>query len=266
LKTRVFFDIISKRIGGVSVSISIDRILERLDYYLNKNYYNGAKRHLEYWRNEAIAEGDERAELLIINEQMGLYRKLGMRDEALCCVRDAMQKIDKMDISSQIGAGTTYVNCATVYKAFDKAGQAMPIFEMARQIYERELPPSDKRLGALYNNMALCLTDLSRFEEAYSLYDKAIEVMTIQERGALEVAITHLNIATTIEAEHGYFFEDERVQSRLKIARELIEGEEKRDGYYAFVCEKCAGVFGYYGDIEYEMELKERARRIYEGT
>ena len=46
----------------------------------------------------------------------------------------------------------------------------------------------------------------------------------------------------------------------------IYEAHEKRDGYYAFVCEKCASVFGYYGRFFYEKELTERARRIYERT
>jgi hypothetical protein len=40
----------------------------------------------------------------------------------------------------------------------------------------------------------------------------------------------------------------------------------QRDGYYAFVCEKCASVFAYYGDFLYAEELEERAKRIYEGS
>ena len=47
---------------------------------------------------------------------------------------------------------------------------------------------------------------------------------------------------------------------------EAFEAWQKRDGYYAFVCEKCASVFGYYGHFAYEKELYERSRRIYEGS
>ena len=44
----------------------------------------------------------------------------------------------------------------------------------------------------------------------------------------------------------------------------IYEAHEKRDGYYAFVCEKCASVFGYYGRFFYDGELRARARGIYE--
>jgi len=36
-----------------------------------------------------------------------------------------------------------------------------------------------------------------------------------------------------------------------------------RDGYYAFVCEKCAPVFGYYGYFAEEAKLTGRAKEIY---
>ena len=45
---------------------------------------------------------------------------------------------------------------------------------------------------------------------------------------------------------------------------EIFDNHEKRDGYYAFVCEKCASVFGYFGYFVYEKELEKRARDIYE--
>ena len=39
-----------------------------------------------------------------------------------------------------------------------------------------------------------------------------------------------------------------------------------RDGNYAFVCEKCAPTFHYYGYFLWGAELEERARAIYERT
>ena len=133
-------------------------------------------------------------------------------------------------------------------------------------MYERELDVTDVRLGGLYNNMALTFVDLGRFREAYELYEKAIKVMKNAPNGALEVAITYLNMATAAERELGLLMADEKIQKLLDAAQELLEAHEARDGYYAFVCEKCASVFGYYGRFVFEADLVERSRRIYEGT
>ncbi|MBQ7089979.1 MAG: tetratricopeptide repeat protein, partial [Clostridia bacterium] len=200
------------------------------------------------------------------NELMGLYRKLGKQEQALAQVAAALEKIEGMGVGEQVGAATTYLNGATVYKAFGLAEEAIPLFERARAIYERELPPQDSRLGGLYNNMGLALVDLKRFAEADALYRKAIAVMQTAQSGALEVAITYLNMATAAEAELGLWEADEKIADYLKKAEDLLNGHQNRDGYYAFVCEKCASVYGYYGYFNFEKELTERARRIYEGA
>lgn len=243
--------------------ISIDRILGKLDEYLNKNDYVSAERHLVYWLREATDNNDIRTELLVQNELMGLYRKLGKREEALARVSAAMIRIESYGIGHQVGAATTFLNCATVYKAFGMPEEALPLFERARKTYECELAPDDERLGGLYNNMALALVDMKRFSEADQLYRKAISVMENTENGELEIAITYLNMASAAESERGLLDADEMIQEYLDKAESILESYEQRDGYYAFVCEKCASVFGYYGRFIYENELLERARGIY---
>lgn len=246
--------------------VSIDRILNRLDECLNKNDYAAAERHLLYWLSESERYTDVKTELLVRNELMGLYRKLGKRQQALDSANAAIDKINALQIQHQVGAATTYLNCGTVYKAFGMAEEAIPLFEKAKEVYERELEPDDDRLGGLYNNMALALVDLKKFSEADGLYRKAISIMQNKENGALEVAITYLNMASAAEAESGLLDADETISEYLDKAEKLLEGHTNRDGYYAFVCEKCASVYGYYGRFLYEKELKERARSIYEGT
>lgn len=246
--------------------ISVERILSRLDEHLHKNDYASAERHLLYWLSEATASGDFHAELPVRNELMGLYRKLGRREEALSAASIAVERVNALGIAHQVGAATTLLNAATVCKAFGKAEESIPMFEAARTVYERELSPTDGRLGGLYNNMALALTDLSRFSEARELYRRAIAVMEQNEGGETEIAITYLNLADVAEAELGALEGSEEIEALLDRAEALLEQFPTRDGYYAFVCEKCASVFGYYGRFVYEKELSERARRIYEGS
>ena len=51
----------------------------------------------------------------------------------------------------------------------------------------------------------------------------------------------------------------------LDEAYGLLNAEDiPRDGYYAFVCEKCAPAFSYYGYFLAAEELKQRAEEIYE--
>ena len=246
--------------------ISRNRILEKLDGYLGKNDYGSAEKHLLYWLSEAIGASDHSTEILIRNELMGLYRKLGRKDDALSEANTALSRIEELKIEKQIGSATTYLNAATVYKAFSMADKALPIFYIAREIYENELDANDARLGGLYNNMGLALVDLGRFEEAEALYMKAIEIMSVANGGDLEVAITYLNLASAAEAEVGLIDGEEYITKYLALAEKILDDHKSRDGYYAFVCEKCASVFGYYGHFLYEEELRERAKKIYEGS
>lgn len=250
----------------MSGCVSIDRILLKLDEYLHKNDYASAERHLCYWRTEASGAGDLQTEVLVCNELMGLYRKLGREKEAIATAEQTLDLIKAKGIGEQVGAATTYLNAATVYKAFGRAADGLPLFALAEKIYLRELSPEDSRLGGLYNNMGLALVDVGRFDEAEACYQKAISVMQKSELGGLEIAITYLNMASAAEAEHGLEDAAERIEELLSRAEELLESATKRDGYYAFVCEKCASVFGYYGHFYYAEELKRRAGRIYAGN
>jgi hypothetical protein len=114
--------------------------------------------------------------------------------------------------------------------------------------------------------MALALVDLCRFAQARAYNEKAISVMQNTPDGALEVAITYLNMASAAEAEQGLEHAEQTIAAYVEKAWSILENPPKRDGYYAFVCEKCATVFGYYGYFYYEKELSERARRIYAGN
>ena len=247
--------------------IPTDRVMKKLDEYLGRNDYVSAKRHLLYWLEEAKILRDDNGMLLVNNELMGLSRKLGEKEQAMAYAQKALEQIKRMNIEENVGAATTYLNCATVYKAFGQAQEAISLFERAKAVYESNLSPQDERLGGLYNNMALALVDLKRFEEADELYCKALEVMQQNEGREPEVAITYLNIATAAEVRFGLHDAQEVIEECAKSAVNLLElGKNRTDGDYAFVCEKCAPVFGYYGYVDYEKTLTERCRRIYERT
>jgi len=244
--------------------IDTERILTKLDELLGRNDYSGAERHVLYWLSEAKNTDNKRVMLLLQNELCGLYRKLQREQDAMTAVDDALRLVADMGIENNVGAGTTYINAATVLKSFGKAKDAIPLFEKALTVYKNELPESDKRFGGLYNNMALALVDVQEFEKALTLYEKAIRVMKNAEDGMLEVAITYLNIANLKEAEFGLEEAQEDIEDLLNKAKKILDEHEARNGYYAFVCEKCAPTFGYYGYFAYEHELKERAVKLYE--
>lgn len=247
--------------------IPVNRVIEKLDSFLDKNDYHAAERHLHYWLSEAEACNDTHGRLTVLNEMIGLFRKTNKESECLEAIDAALYLASNMGIEQSVSFGTTLVNAATGYKAFGKAENALPLYRKARELYENNLDCNDGKLGGLYNNMALTLAELKQYREAEELFNKAADIMSKQEHGELEVAITYLNLADLIAAESGLEDGAEKIEEYLSSAENLLNKENlPRDGYYAYVCEKCAPVFGYYGYFMTEHELNERARTIHERT
>ena len=228
-----------------SFSVPVGRIVEKLDEYLSHDDWAGAGRHLAYWLAEAKAGGDRRGELSIRNEMMGYFRKSGKEAEARASMAEALRLLDELGMRGNIIAGTTWVNAATVCKTFGHADEALPYFELARALYEKELPESDGRLGG----------------ESY--YRKALETMKMVPGSELEQAVTWLNLADLVHEQD----EDADINGMLETAEALLKTESlPRNGYYAYVCRTCAPGFDYYGWFMTAKELREAAEKIYAGT
>ncbi len=241
------------------------RVREKLDEYMSHQDYAGAERHLNYWLAEAQQNGDLRGEFFLRGEMMGHYRKTGNKEKAILNANEGLNLIRKLGFENTLSAGTAYVNAATVYDAFGESRRSIELFEKAKAIYEGNLPETDGRLGGLYNNMGLAYMALRRFGAAYEAFLKALDVMGKVENGALEQAITYLNLANAVELEHGLEKGEQKIGQYLDKAAVLLdEPSLPRDGYYTFVCEKCAPTFDYYGYFLVADDLKERARAIYE--
>ncbi len=248
-------------------AIPQQRIVEKLDEYMSRRDYAGAERHLLYWMEEAKLGGDRRGQLMLSNELIGHYRKTGERDKALAYVERALALLEELDFGDTLSAGTTFVNAATACSAFGENERALGLFERAKAVYESAPELKPELLGGLYNNMALACKALGRYDEAYALFDRAMELMGRLPGGVLEQAITCLNLADTVAAQQGMEAGEARIFALLDRAWELLQDESApRNGYYAFVCEKCAPSFSYYGYFLAAEELEKEAARIYEGT
>lgn len=250
-----------------SNQLNIQDIIKTLDNLLSKNDYNSACDFLESSIIDAQKIDDSKSLFTLYNECIGIYRKIGEKDKCYFYCSKALEATEKLKLSESISGATTFINCATAFKAFGEAEKGVSFFEKAKRIYEEKLSPNDKSLAGLYNNFALTLVDLKSFDEAISLYEKAISVLKAYEEAQPEAAISYLNMANAVEAKEGLESSCEKIDSLLDIATEILDASQKEnDGNYAFVCEKCASTFGYYGRFFYEAELKERARKIYERT
>ncbi|MBQ9355299.1 MAG: tetratricopeptide repeat protein [Clostridia bacterium] len=241
--------------------IPVKRVIEKADEYYNKNDLAGAKRHLEYWEKEAVALNDESGELSVINELLGLYRKNGDNDNAICVIERALFLTEKLEIPETVSAATVYLNAATTYKAVGKADKALPLYERTLKIYTENLDDSDERFGGFYNNYALALTDAGEFTKAEECYFNAIKVMEKAENGKPDLAITYVNLAHLYEQAG----KTEKITDCLFKAYDLLNDESNiKNGYYAYVLDKCAPSFKYFGYDKIANDMKKESTEIYE--
>ena len=253
--------------GSDVVPVPQQRIKDRLDHYMNRKDYEGAERHLLYWLDEARRGHDLRGRLLICNELIGFYRKTGRKEEAFQFCTEALALLKQMDFEESISAGTTYVNAATAYGAFGEHRHALELFRKARALYERIPHTQPHLLGGLYNNMALTCQALGRYEEAFRFYHLALEKMSLVSGGVLEQAVTCLNMADAVAEQSGLEEGEEEIGRLLDRAYDLLQDESApHDGYYAFICERCAPCFSYYGYFAAAEELLQEAKSIHERT
>ena len=240
------------------------RVIGKMDEYMSRRDYAGAEHHLLCWQEEARVGNDLRGLLMVRNELGGHYRKTAQREKAMAAAEGALSLIDALDFGGTLSAGTTYVNAATMMNAFGENERAMALFERARGIYESAAATRPDLLGGLYNNMALTCAALGRYDEADALYDRAMDAMARAPHGALEQAITCLNRANLVEARDGLEAGERVINALAERAAELLHRDGlDHDGYYAFVCEKCAPTFDYYGFFAEAAALREEAERIY---
>ena len=87
--------------------------------------------------------------------------------------------------------------------------------------------------------------------------------------GFCEVAVSYVNLAHLVydEAQSKGEECDDEIEALLdKAYKHLDDASLTHDGNYAFVCSKCAPVFGFFGYFMQKEELENRAKQIYENN
>ena len=251
-------------------TIYVDRILAKYDDYIKKDDIMSALKHLEFWDKEIRIVKDDniqnkRSLLTVENELIGVYRQLKLRDKADYIIESILSLIEELDIKSNISTSTIYTNIATSYKVFEEYDKAIYYYNLAFDIYNsKDYDKTTYEYASLLNNFALTLIDVEDYDKANDYFLQAIDVLTHLKGKDLEIALTYLNIATLIDAKYNIGKEKE-IDENLDKAKAIFDGSTViKDSYYAYVCDKAASVYAYFGYFLYAKELKERRDLIYE--
>ncbi|MCQ2399572.1 MAG: tetratricopeptide repeat protein [Clostridia bacterium] len=245
-------------------TLPVKRIIEKLDEYLYKKDFSGAKRHLDYWLTEADAIKDFYGKISVLNECVGFYRKTGNKELAEKYSVEVLSLVDELGYAKSLTGATAFLNVATALKSFGDYKKAIELYDKAQVIYEKFLPETDYRLGGLYNNKALALSDAGEYALSRVLFEKALYVMQKNDGFEGEIIITLCNLATLTETEKGFEEGKAEIEKYLKTGMEVFRKAKTEDGNFAYALEKCADAFGYYGFESFAKEMTEKARSIYE--
>lgn len=243
-------------------TIPVSRVIEKLDELFACNDMSGAGRLLDYWRKEAFSLRDRQGELSVVSEQMGYFRKTGEKEKALESVSRGLALIEQLDIWNTVSSATIFLNAATTLKAFGRAEAALPLYENTLSIYKENLSEDDLLFGGFYNNYALALADLGRYQEAEDCYLSALAVVLPSKKGRLDSAVTYLNMAHLYE-----IWEDRTdadIAACLENGLEILDDDTiEQNGYYAFVLSKCAPSYRHFGMEEVAQRLSKRSEELY---
>ena len=245
-------------------AVDVPAAVRELDALYNAGREDEAEGFLEGLLQKARAAGDWRAELSLLSELLGQYRRSMHEDKGLRAVGDALALIREHRMGQTVSGATVMLNAATTLKCFGRAAESIPIFTHASRVYADHLDPGDYRFAGLYNNMALSCDDVGDLASAERYFRLALKIIEKTERPGNDCAVTWCNLAELYGKRDA---EDARVEDCLDRAFAcLTDPSLPLDGYHAFTLSKCIPSFDHYGYFLYAKRLRERMATIHART
>lgn len=235
--------------------IPIERIIDKLEYHFGQEDLTSARLLLQYWRAEAQSTGDERGLIEMLNEQLGLFRRLGdeaASDEAIATLLPILKGGEWLETLS---GATMLLNVATNYCHFGHPEQALPLYPEVEATFRAHLAPYDYRLAGLFNNRAACLRALCDYDGSIELYTQALDQLSHLQGYEAEQAVSLVNRAT---ARYQRAPLDPLVDEDMQAAFAVLLGGLPHDSNYVFVLGKLIPIFEHLGYERESAELRSR--------
>lgn len=218
--------------------LDVKAILVHVDRLNEQRKYSESKMYLEQQLKESREAGDSAAELGLLSELIGVYRKDGSRNKGINSVHEAFKLIQDLGIEGTATAGTIWVNGATALQEFGMYDEALTYYYMASRAYSDTIAPDDYRFASLLNNMGACFTALGRYDEALEHLNRALSCVKGNNFTPLEEAVTYMNIADTYA--HMDPPDDDRVEYYVDLCLKVFDDPSvPRDPYYSFYANSC---------------------------
>ena len=138
--------------------MNIHVIQQQLDL-LYKESLDNAYAYMMDIAIKAMNEENEEVLLFILNELIGYYRVTSQKEDGN---RVALQLINILSVKGYdhtLYQATSFLNIATMYRAFGQLDQALSLYQETQRIYEK-VNVHDEELSSFYNNYSLLYLEL----------------------------------------------------------------------------------------------------------
>ena len=194
---------------------------------------------------EARADGDNRALLILCNEAIGHFRESGEHEQSLLCAKWALLAADALKITETQEYATTLINVGTAARAAGLLDAAKVYYEEALKVADYIKCDDDYLYASLFNNMSLVYQKSEDYEKSLEYLNRALDILLKDETKRVEIATTYSNIAVS-EINLGRL--DDAIL-HLKKSFELFEMDEQPDYHYSAALSAYAQALYLQGDL-----------------
>lgn len=230
--------------------MNIDIIQQQLDALYEESLDN-AYAYMMDIAIKAMNEDNEDVLLFILNELIGYYRVTSQINEGEKVAQQLINILKLKGYEGTLQQATSYLNIATMYRAFGKFEQALALYQETEKIY-LQLNQHDLRLSAFYNNYSLLYMQQKEYRKAIDLACQALKIVE-EEKDYAKMAVSYSNLAQM----YILINQKDKAEDYVEKAIFLFENYTDNDShYYSALATK--------GQYECEMGHIEEALVYYE--
>ena len=189
--------------------MDIERVIQKVDDLYSQNRGKEAEQLMLQCIPLAMQEGDDSALLQLLNELLGYYRETSQVENSYAIAAQAISLAKQMGLEGSLHYATTLLNVANAYRAGGRLQDSLQCYLRGREIYQKQLEPTDMLVASLENNISLLYQEMGEYAKAKESLLKALDIVKAKGED-FEVAVTYANLASTClllqEAEEAYSY------------------------------------------------------------